>query len=89
MEIVTLYLKKVNWILVSFLAYAGRLVLFGGDFADAAILFVLASLYGVLYYINEHKENKVEKEFKQKVQLELNDIRSSIATTRLGSGLKR
>lgn len=78
------WLTKINLPLVAFLAYVGRLLYFGSNPSDAAVLLVLASLYGFIKYLKHIEYNKTEQEFRERIESSIQDLHSKVSGLQLG-----
>jgi hypothetical protein len=84
MEKIKSLLLNANVALLAFVAFTVRLVVTGVNFSEALALLVYAGLYGYTKWLKAREEITKDKHFTDKVEKELQDLRSAVGAMKLG-----
>jgi hypothetical protein len=86
---------KVDYAIIGFLLFVGRITLYGSSIGEAIALFALVVLCGFRHWLaqqtvkdkNAEFENAVKTEF-EKVNVEFSNLRTSLGALNLGATYK-
>jgi len=81
-------MKKINLLLIVFLAYSGKFLFSAPNFASAAILAVLGSIYAVSRYIALKEPQRAPNRLKNDVERIESDVREIKAALTKGNVAK-
>ncbi len=61
---------KIDYAIIGFLCFVGRITIYGASIGEAIALFALAGLCGAKHWIEQQKVKDVNAEFEENVKIE-------------------